>query len=631
MELMDILNAIDLRHAIFFEDDFICKNKEAIFFDLIKLSISERKYFLKCLESPIKETIAGIIERIKDIAVKPTDPQHELFRLLKANGFEEIIEDINQIDEDVMDSITPQLMRFGLGVACPGQYQQFFQSLPFNCHKRIYNDFTSLEEKYFNEDLEKSKQSVKLIIIDDDLHDTPRARDIIEKTKRKSSNVAAIVFSSKSNMSTLHEYDKDLGVEYVKKGEENTYIKIKEALIKSAFNMLVRNLKKLKIDSIQAAFDKYFFNSEFIGMLNQQAISESLSAYFFIKDWLNVSLEHCDAEKANIENIKKIMRLSTIFESDEFYLKDEEIKHYENFQNFDNTINTYLIPPNTGDIFKINEKYFVLVGQDCDYSIRPKLKRKNSFFEFVPIILDETKRNQTLNEEYILSIDNFKINDKYQSINIDCGNKFIIRREIVDLCAFNINGLSKIDLKSQLPDEYKFILPKNWVEYFEYLKEYFGLVKKSHKQIAQLNQNIFIRCEEEFIKLDDFTYKKNNIVYEIGRICRIKDKNKYLINKLYFEHKGRQAYNNIHFKKKLIPTEVHYNGKQFCIDINMIFSRDSDDILKAHWRLSNEKLSEIGIPIFQDIIIKKSLFMNRPYTFLKKELDGKIVLEITKN
>ena len=50
--------------------------------------------------------------------------------------------------------------------------------------------------------------------------------------------------------------------------------------------------------------------------------------------------------------------------------EDDDELEFQNFEQYDYYINEFLSPPMSGDIFYIKGEYYLLVGQECDLSIR---------------------------------------------------------------------------------------------------------------------------------------------------------------------------------------------------------------------------------------------------------------------
>lgn len=128
-------------------------------------------------------------------------------------------------------------------------------------------------------------------------------------------------------------------------------------------------------------------------------------------------------------------------------------------------INSLHLPLANGDIFKINDKEYILLSQPCNISIRPKGVRSNDYelATLVQIFGDDKGAN---------------------SVQIKCQNKwvkfaanFTIKFDVIDLAVFNNDGICRINYNQDLEDKILFHSP---------LIERYQKLKKLYEKCAEL-------------------------------------------------------------------------------------------------------------------------------------------------
>jgi len=249
-------------------------------------------------------------------------------------------------------------------------------------------------------------------------------------------------------------------------------------------------------------------------------VSEEVRAYF------NKSINH----------IRKIDLTKTInpdkFNSEQINIFEEEEKYYSG-----DIINKLHYPIRNGDIFKINMKYYILLCQPCNLSIRTNGKRQNGIDQVFMIELgdkenlDGTARLDSTKEYEIKSYDlNSKI-IKYAKLS-----RYITAQlSLLDLVVFNNEGKSEINLNEISLSE---TIHEPWTKrYKEIKKEYIAYyeVMKSYKTIVGIKNDIDQKNLEKYVKspkfLNDFkidgllSYKPdaNKFEFPIQRIRHYKN------------------------------------------------------------------------------------------------------------
>ena len=307
-------------------------------------------------------------------------------------------------------------------------------------------------------------------------------------------------------------------------------------------------------------------------------------------------------------------------------------------------MNEFLIPPMTGDIFYIKGKYYLLVGQECDLSIR-KGERHSPIAELIPVQLVKDKDLGNCKEHYnfekLLLGGFLNVEGQCCNISIDYTKRVVIDNEILDLCAFNENGESEIRLERTLKVDAKYLLPREWQQYYESLQKRlislrnkYNLVKKNEKilgfNVAQLVQDMGASHNNRLVSIIDFSVTDDTVKYDVMRVCRIRN-HVLLINKMYLEYRGRQAFNTINmdvgktlvYTIELAGSDTKISGKNATVIFTTSRS-ENKNIKRRDWVIDKKDILQI-IKIFD-------LDVGTKYEQMLLELDEKLLLkDITGN
>ena len=341
---------------------------------------------------------------------------------------------------------------------------------------------------------------------------------------------------------------------------------------------------------------------------------------------------------------KRTILLSSLFERMSNNVSSKEIENndfeaFQRFEQYDYHVNEFMTPPMTGDIFYIKGNYYLLLGQECDLSIRNG-RRKNPIAELVPIKLVKNRDMGNFKEKYNyekLLLGKFLDADgKCCNISIDCTKREVIDNEIIDLCAFNDFGKSEICLNQELKIEAKYLLPIEWQQYYENLKIHLLNLKnkydliKEHEEIlgfnvVQLVNDMGASHNNRLVSIIDFSIEDNVIKYDVKRICRIRN-HVLLINKMFLEYRGRQAFNTINmdigrntsYAIEIMGSDERVAGN----DVTVILTtsrKENENIKRRDWIINKED-------ILRTIKNVKPLESEK-YEKVFEEMDNSILLE----
>ncbi len=207
---------------------------------------------------------------------------------------------------------------------------------------------------------------------------------------------------------------------------------------------------------------------------------------------------------------------------------------------FDYNINSMYACVGYGDIFKINEKYYLLIAQSCNIAVRDNGNRKANCATLAEIISENKSTEAAMELDYFeyLSPAFVSFND---TINIDFS--------ALDLCSLNDTGILK------LPNSFN-------IENFRF--RYTNGAYESLRRVIQHNLNLCIKYRELESRKNDLSiseiihktreiFKDNtleldvhfdtdgNITYNGQRISRLSKDKMEDIAKRYFEYHSRKA------------------------------------------------------------------------------------------
>ena len=222
------------------------------------------------------------------------------------------------------------------------------------------------------------------------------------------------------------------------------------------------------------------------------------------------------------------------------------------------------------------------------------------------------------------------------NISIDCTKREVIDNEIIDLCAFNDFGKSEICLNQELKIEAKYLLPIEWQQYYENLKIHLLNLKnkydliKEHEEIlgfnvVQLVNDMGASHNNRLVSIIDFSIEDNVIKYDVKRICRIRN-HVLLINKMFLEYRGRQAFNTINmdigrntsYAIEIMGSDERVAGN----DVTVILTKsrkENENIKRRDWIINKED-------ILRTIKNVKPLESEK-YEKVFEEMDNSILLE----
>ncbi|QHI71119.1 hypothetical protein [Aminipila terrae] len=624
---MDIAGIIIIEDTIIFEE-----NRSAVMYDFLGMQESEQKIFLKtisvnqemiqCLENIIIE-FTKIKEEIDWMQV----PSRDIEYYFKKNKFDDIQKQIDKISDSMLKEAKKEIQRFGLGIKAQGiaGYKGILEGSKVSSKTyplRVYTDFNADELKSISEDIDlfSSGNQYFLCVIDNFIGIEPRGKEIISelvKNPKAKNNGVCIVLSSKEEK--ICDVTNQMYIGFVRKDEMDLDNQIKKQLIMSQYKIMLSILSEKRKAAMDKVFNYASDNMDTAIYLASMAAEEGTTNYEVLNEWIELReryFAHCDSA----QEMKRIILLSSMLgnlvsEQTDLKCEPETLIDFQTFEEYDYSINEFYLPPMSGDIFLIKNNYYMLVGQECEISLRDG-KRKNPIAELVPISLiankDMGKDKENYNFEKLL-LGKFKTVDNIISnISIDCTKRVVIDNEILDLCAFNCTGVASIDTCSQLDVRTMNMMPIQWQQYYVSIKERIKGLQTKYNSINQKREELGFDMTElledlgashnnRLISIIDFSPDGNEVIYEVRRICRIKN-HTLLINKLFLEYRGRQAFNTINMDVgRTSKYKLMQDGTELCLDektaiVLLSSSRKDNDgkrLKNRPWQVKKTDLLEL--------------------------------------
>lgn len=619
--LMNIAGIIIVEDSVEFD-----LSRKAVMYDCLMLTDDEKENLVTNVsDKQVKNKLEKIFEvysGCRDKFIWDLVPKRDVEFYIKKHGLDGLKDAIENLTENEIKENSELFQRFGLGLKIENAigYRGLLDgskkdgvSLPL----RIYKDFSAPDLKCMEIDWELFSRENKffLCVIDNFMNGEARGKDIIDElyaNNQARKNGICIVLSSQQEDIT-RETD-EMYVGFVNKSTESIDNEIKRHLIMSQYKIMLTMLKNKRMDSLQKSFFYAASNMNVAVYLSSMAKDEGITNHEILNEWIDLREKYYTYQDG-VNEIKRTILLSSLFERMSNNVSSKEIENndleaFQRFEQYDYHVNEFMTPPMTGDIFYIKGNYYLLLGQECDLSIRDG-RRKNPVAEVVPIKLVKNRDMGNFKEKYnyekLLLGKFLDMDGQSCNISIDCTRREVIDNEIVDLCAFNDFGKSEISLNQELKVEAKYLLPIEWQQYYENLKKRllnlknkYDLIKEHEKilgfNVMQLVNDMGASHNNRLVSIIDFSIEDNVIKYDVKRICRIRN-HVLLINKMFLEYRGRQAFNTINMdigRNTLYAIEIMGSDERTTgnyVTVILTTSRkENENVKRRDWIINKEDI-----------------------------------------
>ncbi|MED3385360.1 hypothetical protein [Bacillus subtilis] len=553
-------------------------------------------------------------------------------------------------------------MRYGIGINEIQNYKDILRIIKHKNNVRYYKQKPEIDK--INEDMKDciTGSQFCIFIVDKLLGDEDGVRFVEEELLpfSKNKNLISIIYTSQPENKKTPQEIKDYFVIEIYKEDQEALKQLTDGLALCAYVELFNRLSKIHINSIEQARELALSRKDNMIYLARMANEEGVTPYEAVSNWFQLATQYKMArglmnDETNDE-YKFIMGL-THFLQEEFLGsnfdieldKEATIQELNAFEIFDYTINVQCQPPAPGDVFKMsNGEFGILVGQDCDLIVRgASVKRKAKHAdllraEFIPTNnLEKLKKDaKHLNLNYFYPEKTESCS--YGTLKIHFENQKTSDFVILDICTFNQDGKSQIELDRELDPDLKPILPNYWHKYYGKIQNKFNDYLKMQEICSLNNINLDILKNNDYSILE-FEQEDSRLSYPVERICRIKREFRDILLNSYWEYRGRTGINTIALiEKEKIPylnIELGYPGQIHKslddIEIEAFLHKNSKhknslDLKKMLVTIKIDNLKqkfEMLREIERDFIEIDKSFYTHPQTgikFTKEIIDGKL-------
>lgn len=695
-ELSTLIDLLNVRLFVFFEDDFtFIGTPEMVLSDLQFIGDKHLNCFLEELVLKGYNELSDIIGKFyNEFSSKANKEGKSKFRFARgkierfifdkeednddyricreiykeySNTIIRYFTKVNEIEYQISDRKLEEIfIKYGIGISTefPTPYdviEKEMRKISSESIFRIYKGYSEADKSSIKADIEKAFNMEKefcICFVDNNIQGEKKA-DIIVKFLEESFNeksVSSIVLSTRPESEYSGPPENYL-VPFVSKNDD-ILNKSAEKLALCTYGVLFRRLKNVNELSINKAFKLALTSEENIKMLIMKSKAEGITEFEAISNWFDLVMEKVFSDgiindENDFSSIVKITQFlvdhnftNNISTDPKYY---EELKELNTYEIFDGSISSQYQPPAPGDVFAAEGKYYVLVGQDCDFMVRGNsISRKAKNAE----LLEAEFKNKNLTEKIDCSdkekiVINYFKNEHSEIgvLEVCLGGYEVCDFNILDMCTFNKSGDCKISIKDSLSPEISFQVSETWRLLYE-------SIQKRLEAISNIKQAIKDKGIEDVVLTQDrfslFKYNANEDVinYPLKRICRLKGDFKHFLIKKYWDYKGRIGYNTLKVTNveplDLKRISLGYPGKCEESDFSMkgFFNRlsaysDSEPLTSFPWILDlkslidriNEKFGRMYVlnnynltlvdERFQDdktnIIIEKMLFCGNKY------------------
>lgn len=614
-KLYDVLNP---GVFIFVEDDIeFDGTKGHVMIDFSRMNSDDRQELLDSLpDSPEKTALVNYTDQISTwinsvdwSRVASDDIEYSI------KAFPEVKALYEMIDSSLWEGDHSQLfLRYGVGAKVPELFSQFLSITGRNNTNAMYAPIR-MYQHYIEEDHQQiihdfdlhAKEGRSAIVVLDNVVGGERLAksmidDLNKYVKDHKNRVFATIFSSSAGQNGETSSTEMLYVGYAQKS--NGLEDVHNNIVLAAMNVLVQSYREQYKGVIHDKCKVLCENPALVNYLYGMTQAEGAAGYETFHQWLSFMME---SEMEKSEEFKTIIKLSNSIESCtlkknlDLDLPPELIKAASS-ENFSQSVNEFCSIIAPGDIFEYQDKLYVLVGQDCDYMMGERRKRRAPFCDLLPAALVSQKDCDKLDDDkrYVYVNNYLNSDGKTYTLKIDYAHRDFVSNEILNLCTFNTCGLSCLDYDKPLSSEVQSIIQPYLINYYKNLVAYF----KSLIQITSDYPDFFEHQEKlltaaPLLKISDYNQEDTRIQYPIRRVARLKNTASLLLNKMFLEYRGRLPYTSINLiGYSIICANIDFNGQREQIEVYMKLSNNRNSNLrkasaKLPWLIKQCELAKI--------------------------------------
>ena len=615
MTLQEIYELTNLKAIFSIDDEWKYNNSvEGFLFDLFRMNDFDVKCFfdeIKC-HNEISDKIENAYNALKDGNFK-IDEGKPINRVIFEDTDDKIKCLVDEISLEDLSDIREVSQRYGIELKERGSssLEKVIYGIREKCHIsfRIYNDFLSEDIEILEDEVNglDDQDGYILFIVDDQLNGENRASEIIKWLEDSdfNSKLICVLLTSRDNSSN-QKFSKNLYVEYVKKDDVQKNIKhFEKAYIKSLYRIMLYELQTAKTKAIEGVFKYAYENHNSAIFFSKMANEEGELNFDFILRWFSLK-EKKFIEDEEKEIIKRIIVLSNTLnnlEPEEEMYEQDDAELYT-FDVYDSMINYYCKPISAGDIFKIKDEYYILIGQECDLALRKNGTRKAEVFEFIKAEVKDWENDvmkEVKNGYEKVIINYFQEDGKKKYLFINCGNRYFGKADIFDMCSFNIEGKAQIDLEKELSLSIVGITTPGTVKLYNKIRGKLKSIIKvkntlnDDKVFEEFGRTVALSSDKtEVVNSLGFSLNDGRVSYDVKRVCRLR-KHFGLLQRLYLQYRGRQAEEAACFSRAeeimFLINEKECRGRYFLS--TSARKNQLENIIKLPWSVNVSDLKDV--------------------------------------
>lgn len=575
--LTRLYNTLRIGQFVFVEDDFCSSsNKSELLYDFTRMDVGERTALLneipedcpsKLILSQYSEHCDAWFKSIDFLAQAPTDIEFIIKKELGEDSAAYIT--YLSIGEEILtDPLLSIFTKYGVGITIPNAFLDLFDAIirsnRYYLPTRVYLDYREeirAEIVSFIDTSWKSKHRVTALVLDNIINSSRNAeqmiKDLLAFKKGNDAEFFAAIFSSAEQSTPSESYSgDDYYISYARKGVGIS--DLHRSIVHAAINLLMQKSKKKQVDIVTNNYNLLAKNPELVDYLYSMAHEEGAPGFEIIQQWISAINSY---EMENSEELKCLTKLSTRLDAYHDTIESGRavpplLSNAASAEFFSYHINQYYTITAPGDVFIIDGKYYILVGQECDFMMGDGRARNTPLCELLEAeAIPQRKYEKLVDTGATVQIANFLTPEgQTATLKINCKKKQYIRNEILNLCCFNPHGECIIDPTADLSVECLELIQPYLVDYYQGLQKlYLHLmdVREKYPDFDTILSGLNIS-----VPLIDYSSCKKDgciIRFPIKRYTRIKERASLYLNKMFLDYRGRIPYTSIH----LLGYEVH--------------------------------------------------------------------------
>jgi len=165
---------------------------------------------------------------------------------------------------------------------------------------------------------------------------------------------------------------------------------------------------------------------------------------------------------------QKLREADLLWQDPQISLTTRRLQRMERYDGGD-FVNRCMLPIDIGDVFQDKSnppRKFILVAPQCDLMVRSSGRRKAQ--EATLLEIDSIKPSETETLERMKIELKFFDAEAGTSLWVDLRRAYAVRLWVLDLCAFNLNGESKINISAPVPDGHT----SSWAKCYRYVRDH---------------------------------------------------------------------------------------------------------------------------------------------------------------